>query len=67
MNLGKMNQKKYIYKNDGIINKYENVSIPKKDIFDQPKYYEILLHNNKNINNKVHRSNCFQRTTKKKK
>ena len=60
-------EKLFIYQNDGITNKYEKYKIPKKDVIDQSKYYEILLHNNKKINNKVHRSNFFPRNTKKKK
>ena len=60
-------EKLFIYQNNGITNSYEKYNIPKKEVIDQSKYYDILLHNNKKINNKVHRSNFFPRNTKKKK
>jgi hypothetical protein len=52
-------EKIFIYKNRDIFNKSKKYNLPKKNVIDEAKYYEILLHNNKNINNKVHYSDFF--------
>ena len=59
-------EKIFIYKNREIFHKTENYNMPKKNVIDEAKYYEILLHNNKNINNKVHYSDFFPINKKKK-
>lgn len=49
-------EKLYIFKNNEIVNKYENVKIPMKNRIDQIKYYDILVNENPNVNKKVHYS-----------
>ena len=58
-------EKIFIYKNRDIFNKSKKYNLPKKNVIDEAKYYEILLHNNKNINNKVHYSDFFHINKKK--
>lgn len=60
-------EKLFIYQNDGINNHYQNLNFPQKKVIDETKYYEILLHNNKNINKKVHYSTLFPKRKNKKK
>ena len=60
-------EKLYIYKNNGVFNQYKKMELPKKKVINEAKYYDILLNNNRKINNKVHRSNLFQQRNNKKK
>ena len=60
-------EKLYIFKNNEIANKYENVKIPKKNRIDETKYYDILVNENPNVNKKVHYSKFLSIIKEKKK
>ena len=52
-------EKLFIFKNNEMINKYENIKMPKKNRIDETKYYDILINDNQDINKKVHKSKFF--------
>ena len=60
-------EKLFIFKNNEMVNKYENFKIPRKNRIDETKYYDILINDNQDINKKVHKSKFFSTIKEEKK